>query len=148
MSTNPSNDQIVSLYESSGGTLTLEELAEAFDVKVQTIKIALLNGSPLYKSKVKEGTEEFSNDDKEAAKSVLRSLMISADSDVVKFRAANLIFDETTGKRKALGTAKNMNFSVTLINQQMVAAEKAIEIGKNKTVEVDPRHQHLKEISV
>lgn len=144
-----SNDQIVALYESSNGTLSIDELCEAFDGKWKpaAIKIALLNGSSLYRQKVKDGEATFDSNDKDTAMSVLRQLMISADSDVVKFRAATLVFDEVTGKRKATTTAKNMNFSVTLINQQMIAAEKAIEIAKSKIVEIDPRHKHLKEIS-
>ncbi len=143
-----SNDQVVSLYESLEGNISIEDLVEAFDgaYKPTAIKIALMNGSRTYRDKVKQNQEEFSEDDKEGAKQVLRNLMISADSDMVRLRAACRIYDEKKG-RKDIQTAKTMNFSLTLINQQFQEADKAIAAAKAKVIEINPEHKHLKEIA-
>jgi hypothetical protein len=143
-----SNDQIVSIYESSEGKLTPEEIVEAFDnsIPLGAVKIALMNGSNLYRQKVKQNKERFTEEDEELAKTVARQLLIAADSDVVKARMVKLVFDERSGRNDK--TAKNLNVSVTLISQQYEMAEKAIQAAKEKAIEVDPKHKHLKEINI
>lgn len=139
--------QIVTLYEESGGTLSPEEISEALDntIGAAAIKLALMHSSKLYRKQAKELDGLFTTEDKEMAMMTLRSLCMTADSDAVRFRAANKIFDVATGRDQG-DLAKSMTFNLSLINAHMQDAEEAIRRGKEKIIEIDPKHQHLKEL--
>jgi hypothetical protein len=143
-----SNTQIVSLYESSDGKLSIEELHEAFDGEIRpaAIKIALLQGSKLYRQKQKEQDELFTKDDRDLAVSVFRQLAMGADADAVRLRAAQKIFDVSTG-RDVAQVAKSGTFNVTLISQHMMEAEDAIKRARGKVIEINPEHKHLQEMN-
>lgn len=141
-----SNDQIVATYEQSDGVLSIEDMVEAFDgeINASIIKMALMNGSKLFRKRVKDAEEEiWSKDDDEMTKTVLRNLCIGADSDMVKLRAATRIRDERMGVINTKGMARTANISVTLM-QHFSEAEKAIEASKAKVIEINPQHEHLK----
>lgn len=137
--------QVVSLYESG---MEIEEIYEAMEgqVAMVAIKMALVQGSSLYRERVKQKKEDYSEEDLDASHNVIRQLMYSADSDIVKLRAAIRI-DDTKRGRLDVKNIRNVNFSMTLINQELNMSERAIEMAKTKKVVVEDRHKHLKEIA-
>ena len=142
-----SNDQVITLYEQSNGEMTPEMLVEAFDgtVSLTAIKMALMQGSRLYRQKINAEEELFTKDDQDLAIATMRQLCMGADSDAVRFRAAQKMFDVRTG-RDVGNIARGANFNMTMINQYVVQAEEAIKKAKEKVVEINPEHKHLMEM--
>jgi hypothetical protein len=140
-----SNDQIISLYEQG---MTLEDIHEACDgeIKMAALKLILMQGSKKYRLKLKKEEEDFTQDDKELAMQCFRTIVMNGDCDAVKFRAANKIYDVVTG-RDIPATMKGGNFNLTFISQNMLEAEEAIKIAKEKVIDVNPAHKHLMEMT-
>lgn len=146
MNSSASNQQVVALYESSLGEFSPEEIFEAMEgqVNLTAIKMALINGSPIYREKLKAEKEEFTKDEYDESGRVISMLMHSADSDVVRLRAAIRLRDEKKGRLDVKG-AKNYNFNLTQINQEFKMIEAAVEKARNKTIDVDEKHKYLQE---
>jgi hypothetical protein len=139
------NQQIIELYEASEG-LSIDEIASELQLDSRAIKLILASGSSVYRAKLASQTEEFSKDDRDAAKEVLKHLMYNAENETVKLRAATRIYDESLNRNDVKGL-KNLNVNVNLINMQIKQAEEAIKKAKTKTIDIDERHKHLAEIA-
>lgn len=141
-----SNLQVVSLYEQG---MSPEEIQmackeDSVPLELEAIKLALYNGSALYRSRVKAQEEDFTDDDYQLSGKILKNLMLSAESDYVKLRAIIRLRDEKKGRLEKKGM--NINFSMTLVNEKL-ASEKAIQAAREKVIDIDPKHKHLKEIA-
>lgn len=136
---------IAQLYDA--GDVTIEDLKQMFpDLEVDAIKLSLVQNSILYRQRLKDKGEVFSESAHDRAQQVIEQMMESADCDAVRFRCAKLVLDEKKGLRD-VKNLKTINVNIQVINQQMKAAEEAERKAKMKVIDVDERHQHLKEIA-
>lgn len=143
-----SNAQVVAVYEDAQGELSIDELFEIFEGEIPkgVIKLTLMNGSTLFRSKIKkDDSSVWTSEDEEMTRRLLLQLATNADSDIVKFRAITRIRDEAAGRLDVKGMIKTTNISVTLM-QQFAEAEDAIKAAKAKVITVNPEHKHLKQL--
>jgi len=113
------NTQIVSLYETSN--ISVEDIAENFELDTKAIKMVLLSGSPKYRRALKVKDETFDDSEVAYAKQVMTQLL-DCDVENVKYRAAKYVIDESKG-RNDIKNVQNTNINVNLIiNDQMKRA--------------------------
>lgn len=141
-----SNAQIVALYDHPTEPMSVEEICNATELDEVTVKTALLQGSAKYNNALRTSNEEFSDQDKEMAKMVMKQLMLTSESPQVKARMAKYIYEEKKGRNDIKGL-RNVNINVSLFNQTIQQVEKAVKHAAHKTIDIDPRHVHLKEIA-
>lgn len=144
MSAVASEEQLAALYESG---MSVEELSQAFGYEPTAIKVTLERTSKLFRERVADSSEVFSKDEYDTARQVLARLMVTSDSDQVKFRAAKLVMFEKLGRNDQKGL-RSVNLNINVLNQHIREVEEAEKRALTKTVEVDPRHAHLKAIDV
>lgn len=122
--------QIVELYESCG--LSAEQIAESQDLDVATVKLALSQYSPKYRSALRENEETFTEDEYTAAKQAIASLLYAEDENT-RLRAAKFVINEAKGRHniKQIVTPE-ANFNILIINQQMAKARESLEKSKSK----------------
>ncbi len=76
--------QIAALYESMDGAASVDELCEMFPhLAKEAIEIALMQGSALYRNRVKSKKELFSETALDTAQQVLENLMVGAEQEQV-----------------------------------------------------------------
>ena len=137
-------EQLVSLYE---GGMSVDELTAAFGYETAAVKLALQKGSRVYRERVANDQEVFSKDEYDTARQVLTRLMVTSDSDQVKFRAAKLVMFEKLGRNDQKGL-RSVNLNINVLNQHIREVEAAEKRALEKQVTIDPRHEHLKAIDV
>ncbi len=135
------NCQIVELYENSD--LEPIAIAESLGLEEESVKMVLISNSSKFRKDAKKNPTLFSADEFEMAKQRVAQLIWS-DRDNVAFKAAKFILYENLG-RNDVQTMKLLNVNVNLINEQMSAAKKAIEAGKNKVIDIPAEVKHLSE---
>lgn len=126
------NLQIVNAYEELG--LSTEEIAAALDYPLASVKMVLASESSKYRiASQRNDADTFTDQDKEEAKLVMLSLMRSSDADAVRYRSARYVLDDKAGRldvNKLAGT----NISISIINERLAEARKAIELAKEKPI--------------
>jgi hypothetical protein len=144
MATSTIDTGIATLYEEGA---TVEELKQLFpDLETDAIKLSLMQNSALYRKRVKDNAEVFSSDSFQTAQQVIESFMNSVDNPNLAFRAAKLILDQKLGLRDKKGM-KSLNVNIQTINQQIIQAAEIEKRAKERIVDIDPKHAHLKEIA-
>jgi len=135
------NAQIVELYENSD--MEPIAIAEALNLEEESVKTILISSSSKFRKAYKENKNLFTDDEFILAKQRIAQLIWS-DRDNVAFRAAKFIVNENLG-RNSVKNIQNLNINVSLINDQMRMAKKAIQEGKDKVIEVPSEISHLAE---
>ena len=144
-----SNNTIVESYESLG--MTPDEIATDQLWEVESVKLVLLQHSPLYRERLAvNGSEKynenstretFNKEEELLARDVIVRLAGSSEFDAIAFRAARFIIDERKG-RNDIQTMKTLNLNVTLINQRMRQAKQALARAKEqKIIDIEPTKQ-------
>lgn len=128
------NTQIVTLYEKSG--LSITELAETFNMEEETIKLALVGGSAVYREQLKSDPSLFNDHDLQSAVITMSSLL-TAEQENVKFRAAKFIINEKLGRHNSLKNVQKLNINVNLIADQMKRAKEAASQTVNKPIDIE-----------
>lgn len=129
------SEAIKSLYESE--SLTPEQISEALEMEVESVKIALLQRSSKYRQDIKTNKDDkdFTDDELETAKVAIARCM-NAEDQHLAFKAAKFVFDERKGRNNVRSLVKNLNLNVTLINEQMTKAREAKERALTKNKEI------------
>lgn len=135
------NTQIVELYENSD--LEPIAIAESLGLEEESVKMVLISNSSKFRKEARKDKTLFTSDEFELAKQRMAQLIWS-EKDNVAYRASKFILYENLGRNDAQ-TLKNLNINVNLINDQMAAAKKAIEAGKNKVIDIPAEVSHLAE---
>lgn len=135
------NEQIVTLYESSG--LTIDELSQTFELPHEVIKIALASRSAKFHKDIKKDKTLFDESALDEAVIVMRQCLYAEESST-KIRAAKFIINEAKG-RHDVANVKNLNgINLNLINihyQQALAAK-----NKAKGIQTPSVSQELIEV--
>jgi hypothetical protein len=131
---NATNTQLISLYDNDD-QMTVEALASAFDLEVESVKLALSAGSRRYMKEVESEPSLFTNDDERIAAETIKKLCYS-EIDGVALKAATILIDEKRGRRDPRKNAKKIGvLNVNILNQyltkgkeQMAKLDEAINI--------------------
>ena len=135
------NAQITELYEQSD--MEPIQIAEALGLDETSVKTVLISSSSKFRKNAKNDKSLFSDDDFNLAKQRMAQL-IWAENEGVALRASKFIINENLGRHN-IQTMKLLNVNVSLINNQMSAAKKAIENGKSKVIDIPSEVSHLAE---
>jgi hypothetical protein len=144
MATSTIDTGIATLYEEGA---TVEELKQLFpDLELDAIKMSLMQNSALYRKRIKDNNEVFSNDTFQRALQVIESQLESIDNQNLAHRAAKLVIYQRMGLLDKKGM-KSLNVNIQTINQQIIQAAEIEKRAKERIVDIDPKHAHLKEIA-
>lgn len=140
--------QIAQLYDS--GEVSVEDLCLMYpELHRDAIELCLVQNSVLYRKKLKNKEETFSDSAKIRAEARIEQMLDSTDEHIA-FKAAKLVLDEKKGLRDVRGF-KNIHLTVQQIQQNiqidLAEAERAEQRAKQREIIVDERHAHLKEIA-
>ncbi|HEX9232444.1 MAG TPA: hypothetical protein VF849_00055 [Blattabacteriaceae bacterium] len=135
------NAQITELYEQSD--MEPIQIAEALGLEEESVKMVLISSSSKFRKDSKKNPSLFTDDEFAMAKARMSSLVWS-EKDNVSYKAAKFILYENLGRNNTQ-SLKMLNINVNLINDQMLAAKKAIEQGKNKIIDIPTEVKHLSE---
>lgn len=129
------NAQIVSAYDNSD--ISVDELAQAFDLEIGAVKMALNSGSKKFRENLKTSEEYFDKTDVDFARETMVGLM-QCEIDAVRFKSAKYILDEKKGRNDVKELA-HTNINVNLINIQM---QRAIDAA-NKAKQIKGVHKDV-----
>lgn len=135
------NEQIVTAFEDNN--MTVEEIAEDFDMDVLSIKTVLLQCSTRYRKLARKEPElSFSQDEAIEMRNIMVQIAKYAEDPNLQFRAARYIYDDVKGRNDLDSGIKQVNINVMTFNEQMQkalaaanrTAQKAIDIATTKTL--------------
>lgn len=115
------NEQIVTAYETND--MSIEEIAEDFDMDDLSVKTVLLQCSTLYRKRARKEPElNFSQDEAAEMKAIMLNVARYAEDPNLQFRAARYIYDDAKGRNDLESGIKHVNINVMTFNEQMQKA--------------------------
>lgn len=136
MEVNMTDQQIVTLYESSG--LSVEEIADSLQMDKEVITLALAGNSAKFNKLAKKDNALFNEKDEERAVMVMRNCLYSEDPNT-QFRAAKFMINERKGRHDVLGGIKSLKVNVYTINEQLKKGYQAIAASKEQVIDVQSK---------
>jgi len=138
------NQQIVTAYEKCG--LTIEEIAENYDLETAAIAAVLSSDSSKYRMDVKGASggkvteADVTTDEMREMLSIMKSIAREQrhDNPSVAKRAAEFVYNEGKGRNNLAGLS-NTGVNILVINQRLVgmrqAREKVARVTGTQTLE-------------
>lgn len=131
--------QIIKLYEDADG-LTPEEICLACPgLEIEAVKSALLNGSRIYRERLKAKKEFITEDEHDLIKQGLMALAFSAENEHVKFRTLKYLHEEKTG-RNDVRALTGVNINMNSLNVQLEEIKRLREesLKPKQIIDVEP----------
>lgn len=127
------NQQIVAAYEKCG--LTVEDIAENYELEPEAVKLALLSGSHKYRMEQKALEEggvtpaDVTADEMAEMLSIIKSIAREQryDNPAVAEKAAKFVYNEGKGRNNVVSAMANNGINVLVINQRLVGMKQARE---------------------
>ena len=116
---------IKTLYEQEN--LTPEQIAEVQDMDVVAIKAALCQCSSKFRKDAGQETEEdhtlnFDNDQLRRANETIVSIMLSAEDDSIRLKAAMYVRDDKKGRKEVIKSMQGNTFNILQFNESLKQA--------------------------
>jgi hypothetical protein len=122
-----SSEEIRAMYEELSAPI--EVIAAEKGISTKTVEIILSQISSVYKAATPRSARKalFSEEDVQLAKETMLANMRYSELDSVKQRAAEFVIDEFSGRRDRDTGIPAGQLNITVINQTLNAANKALE---------------------
>jgi hypothetical protein len=119
------NRQLVAAYETAG--MSPEDIAADFGLEVASVKLTLMNESPVYRRAYRKVDEDVSEAEmKEMFQVLMHVARNEIDHPGQRRKAAEFLINERKGRNDlAKGSQKNIN--VTIVDQRLKRAKLALE---------------------
>lgn len=144
------NQQIVAAYETCN--LTVEQIAENFEMNETAVKATLISGSPKYRRAMREAEAgeslDVSSEETKAMLDIIKGIAHEQRTSMpgVALRAAQFVFNEGKGRNNLQGL-NTTNLNVIVVNQKLqgmkAARERVMKIAQrssqdeNVTIDAD-----------
>lgn len=137
------NIQIVTAYEQLG--LLPEQIAQEYDLDIESIKATLMQFSSAYRKAAKQDDQlNFSENELVAANQVIAQIMQYAEDDNLRLRAARYIRDDKKGRLDAT-QMRGLNINVLQFNMTLQKARERIAKAKNTDIVLEAHETKLLE---
>jgi hypothetical protein len=123
--------------------MTPEQIAEEYNLEIESIKATLMQFSSVFRQNAKKDDQlNFTDQELIAANQTIAQIMQYSEDDNLRLRAARYLRDDKKGRLDAVKMA-GLNINVLQFNVQLQKARKAIQESAARIIDLQPHEVQL-----